>query len=203
VIVFIDAQNVHQDFKRAFLPVGAPAGAGWFHPVALAELLVSKGPEFEEWRLDQVRVYAGSPVASRQPKLAAAHDRQIAAWKAAGAVPRLRPLLYPAGWPSEKPRQKGVDVELATDVVKLAIGGAYEIGIIASTDGDLIPAIEAVYELRPGEATPRICVVQYGALKKRLNLRDASGRRLYAFRMTREDYEVVKDDTDYFRAPAH
>jgi hypothetical protein len=106
--------------------------------------------------------------------------------------------MYPAGWPSEKPRQKGVDVELATDVVKMAIAGDYEVGIIASTDGDLLPAIEAVYELRATAATPRICVVQYGDLKKRLNFRDGSGRRLFAFRLTQADYEAVRDETNYF-----
>ena len=199
VVVFIDAQNVHNDFRRAFFPADAPSGAGWFHPKALADLLVSRGPDFEEWTLKEVRVYTGSPVAWRDAYGAAAHDRQGESWEAAGAIKRTRPLYYPDDWPTERARQKGVDVELAVDVIRMAIAGEYQIGIICSTDRDLLPAIEAVYALRGTEAIPRICVVRYDGLEKRLNHRDAQGRTLHAFALTLGDFDTLKDETDYTR----
>jgi len=186
-------------FRRAFFPEDAPSGAGWFRPMALGQLLASRGPDFEDWTLAAVRIYAGSPVATRDAYAAAAHDRQVEVWRGEGVEPRLRPLYYPDGWPTERPRQKGVDVELAVDVVRMAIAREFEVGIIASTDRDLLPAIEAVYTLRGTEATPRICVVRYGDLAKRLNHTDAKGRTLHAFHLIAEDFATVQDDTDYTR----
>jgi hypothetical protein len=202
VAVFIDAQNVHNDFRRAFCPEDAAPGAGWFHPLALGQLLAARGPEFEDWTLATVRIYAGSPVPFREAYAAAAHDRQVEAWRTAGVVPRTRALLYPEGWPTQRPRQKGIDVELAVDVVRLAIAKEYEVGIIVSTDNDLLPAIEAVAVLRGFDPVPRICVVRYGDMKKRLNHRDASGRTLHAFHLIAEDFAAVRDDTDYTRPPS-
>lgn len=197
VTVFIDGQNVHQDFRRAFIEdPNAISRLGAFDPLALAKLFVSRGPDFEDWTLKDVRVYVGAPVAEREPRSAMAHDRQVAAWRSKGITVRPRPLMYPKEWPEQKARQKGVDVELAIDVVSLAIGHEYEIGILASTDTDLVPAIEAVAKVRGFEATPRICVVAYEGLLKQLRLK-GDGNRLHAFRLTRGDFEAVQDLTDY------
>lgn len=202
VVVFIDAQNVYGDFRRAFAPAEAGGNFGWFQPMALGALFAARNPEYEEWELASVRIYAGSPVASRDRYAAAAHDRQVEAWKSAGAIPRTRPLLYPAEYPREKPRQKGVDVELAVDVVRMAIAKEYEIGVIVSTDKDLLPAIEAVAVVRGTNPVPRVAVVRYGDLPKRLNYTDPQGRTLHAFHIVEEDFEAVRDDTDYTRPQA-
>jgi len=162
----------------------------------LAQRLVARGPDFEDWTLAEVRAYVGSPVAEHQPAAAAAHDRQMAAWRAWGVVPRARPLSY-LGWPALKPHQKGVDTELAVDVVRMAVTREYEIGIIMSTDTDLLPAIETVSSLRGTDAVPRICTVRYGDLNKRLYHSDGHGRRMHAFHVTAEDFQAVRDDTDY------
>ena len=198
VVVFIDGQNVHQDFRRAFVvdSHGVPSTVGAFNPMLLARRLVACGPDFEDWTLAEVRVYVGSSIAEHQSTAAAAHDRQMAAWRSWGVVPRARPLSY-LGWPAMKPHQKGVDVELAVDVVRMAVAKDYEIGIIASTDTDLLPAIETVSALRGTNAVPRICTVRYGDLSKRLYHSDAHGRRMHAFHLTAEDFQAVRDDTDY------
>ena len=198
VVVFIDGQNVHQDLRRAFVAALPAAGsrAGAFNPMSLSQLLAGRGPEFEEWTLTGVRAYVGSPIAEHQPVAAAAHDRQMAAWRAWGVVPRARPLSY-LGWPEQKPRQKGVDVELAVDVVRMAVAGDYEIGILLSTDTDLLPAIEAVASVRGAHAVPRICVVRYAGLNKRLYHSDVLGRKMHAFEIKAADFDTVRDDTDY------
>ncbi len=195
VIVFIDGQNVHQDFRRAFLSKEASSRLGAFDPLKLAQLLVSRAPDFEEWELTATRIYVGSPVPSREPENAAAHDRQVQAWRALGVIVRPRPLQYPPEWPILRPRQKGVDVELAVDVVQLT--REYEIGIIASTDTDLVPAIQAVHKLRADAPTPRICVVRYEGLSKRLSLPDTRAPNLHCFLLSRADFEAVQDLTDY------
>ena len=44
VAVFIDAQNVRGDFRRAFCPADASPSDGWFRPLALGQLIASRGP---------------------------------------------------------------------------------------------------------------------------------------------------------------
>lgn len=53
---------------------------------------------------------------------------------------KTRPLLYRNGVYI----QKGVDTLIATDMVAMAFLGHYDIAFLASGDGDLAPAVEAV-----------------------------------------------------------
>ena len=43
--------------------------------------------------------------------------------------------------------EKGVDVQLAVDMVKFAVGNTYDVAIIISRDGDFAPAVEFVKSL--------------------------------------------------------
>lgn len=62
-----------------------------------------------------------------------------------------RPLWYPLGWGSpgctEREREKGIDVSIAIDMVRMALKQEYEVGILFSRDTDLLPAVELVYDL--------------------------------------------------------
>jgi hypothetical protein len=197
VVVFVDYMNVYQDFRRAFCTGTLLPTHGQFHPVMLAGLLTGKGPEFEEWHLTGTRVYSGRPTPDRNARAAAAADRQAAAWERAGATVLTRPLQYQR---SGQARQKGVDVALAVDVVSMAHEGGYEIAVIASTDTDLVPSIEAVQRIRGTDRFPRVCVVSYNGMGKRLQLA-GSGAQPYAFRLNRADYQAVRDTTIYVDSP--
>lgn len=197
MVVFVDYMNVYQDFRRAFCAGELRPTHGQFHPVELAGLLTRKGPDFEEWQLAGTRVYSGRPTPARDARAAAAADRQTAAWANAGATVLTRPLQYPR---SGAPRQKGVDVALAVDVVSMAHERSYEIAIIASTDTDLVPSIEAVHRIRGNERFPRVCVVSYNGMGKRLQLPD-SDTQPYAFRLKHTDYDAVRDATVYVDPP--
>lgn len=107
---------------------------------------------------------------------------------------RPRPLQY---LPGQKPRQKGVDVELAVDVVRLAVEDAYDIGIVVSTDTDLLPAVEAVDRFRAKERVPRLCTVGYTGLPKKLQLSEPGARQPFVFRINRATYLAVHDSTVY------
>jgi hypothetical protein len=73
----------------------------------LGRLLVGRNSGRE---LTEVRVYRGQPDSTRDPKGYGANLRQCAAWERAGATVITRPLRYPAGWPSERAVEKGIDV---------------------------------------------------------------------------------------------
>ena len=56
----------------------------------------------------------------------------------------------PRGWPAVPAQEKGIDVGLAVDFVKPAIVGKYHVGVMMSTDNDLLPALEVVRNPDPG-----------------------------------------------------
>lgn len=148
VAVFIDYQNCYNWARRAFYNQADPSTVGHFNPRKFAEMLAGKGPG----RFDLVYcgAYCGLPDGSKDPATYAARRKQMARWTALGATPVARPLRYPHGWVPGgkiKPIEKGVDVKLAVDAVMMALRGEYEVGIIASCDSDLAPAVEAIIEL--------------------------------------------------------
>jgi len=147
VTVFIDYQNTHQTAHEAYMPFGSEVHESLLDPILLAERLVSKRAPGGE--LQQVRVYRGKPDPRREPVLASYNDKQFDAWKCdPRAMIRRRTLRYPSDWGQptchEKAREKGVDVELAIDLVRLAFEGAIEVAIVLTRDTDLVPAVEAV-----------------------------------------------------------
>ena len=72
--------------------------------------------------------------------------KQCAAWDRAGVTIIPRTLRYPYGWPNagRSAQEKGIDVALSIDFVTMAIENRYDVGILASADTDMIPALEYV-----------------------------------------------------------
>lgn len=140
-MVFVDYQNLYKGARDAFgyKAIGRAGHYGNFRPYSLGRVLVRGGNR----TLEQVRVYTGIPTPQRDRKGNAIMQRRLATWVSDN--PQVvevfpRPLKYP---PPEG-REKGVDVELAIDVVRLALDDAYDIGVIASADTDLVPALAFV-----------------------------------------------------------
>ncbi|MQA16918.1 MAG: NYN domain-containing protein [Pseudonocardiaceae bacterium] len=193
VVVFVDYQNTHLGALRAFWPSSALPASGHINPRALGDLLVSKRmANCLPSELVQVRVYRGRPEPTRQPGPAAANDRQADAWSRLGKVQAIRrPLRYPRKWPVESAHEKGVDVALAVDMVRLAIEGAYDVGVVVSADTDLLPALEAVNELGAAHVE-----VAGWWRQPRLRLR-RQPERLWCHWLNEQDYRRVEDLTNY------
>lgn len=204
LLVFVDAQNVYRDARRAFFEATAPAAPpasikGQVHAMRYGALLRSRVEAHLERpiALEQVRMYTGKPDAAREPAPAAAMERQVSAWESLGAVVCQRPLRYPSDWPAARAQQKGVDVQLSIDLVQLYLRESYDVAVVASTDTDMRPAIESVIEIA---GTPReypavfACAWNSATHKTRLWL---PGRPLYCFYLHRADYDLVEDPTRY------
>lgn len=152
VVVFVDYQNAYRAARRAFHDDSAsPAPLGQFHPERLGEYIVAIG-RHPGRVLEQVRVYRGMPDPSLDNKGYGAARRQVAAWrKAPGVDVTVRSLRYPRGYQpgraSAKPKEKGIDVQIAVDFVLMAVRDEYDVGVLMSLDTDLRPAIEAVLAL--------------------------------------------------------
>ncbi|MCA1708526.1 MAG: hypothetical protein LC808_36700 [Actinobacteria bacterium] len=80
-----------------------------------------------------------------RPRIASAvlplpSDRQAARWGRNELVHvHRRPLRYPKDWPNTPAVEKGIDVQLAIDVVRLAIQGEYD-AVRDWTDYTAIPS---------------------------------------------------------------
>src|SRR2546422_3439090 len=139
VKVFIDAQNCYRDARRAFFSPADDGPKGQISPRRFGELIVALRNAPPGRALSQVRVYTGRPNSTRDPKTYGAHMRQCARWsreKDVVVIPRS--LRYPRNWPAERPQEKGIDVQLAIDLVRGYVADEFDIAVLASTDTDLL-----------------------------------------------------------------
>ena len=112
-----------------------------------------------------------------------------------------RDLRYPPEWPRLPAQEKGIDVALAVDFVMMAARGEYDVGILFSSDTDLVPALEAVIRLRP--ADPSACeVAAWVAPGVRPRSLSVSGARIRRHLLSESDFHAVADPTDYTRGGA-
>ena len=199
VVLFLDHQNAYHRARDAFCAPGAPAKDGQIDPLALGRLLAGRVPG---GRLAGVRLYRGRPSQRRDARSYAAYvrqtDRQV--WRGKGLLALVaRDLRYPLEWPQRPAQEKGVDVALAVDLVMMVARHECDVAIVFSSDTDLLPALEAVLALRPGE--PPVCQVAAwvapGARPRALRPR---GVRLRQHLLGPDDFRAVADGTDYARA---
>lgn len=110
-----------------------------------------------------------------------------------------RDLRYPKDWPSRPAQEKGIDVALAVDFVMMVARKECEVGILFSSDTDLVPALEAVIALRPGKA-PACEVAAWAAPGARPRSLSVRGTRIVRHLLSEADYRLVADPIDYTRA---
>jgi uncharacterized LabA/DUF88 family protein len=193
LVLFVDSQNVYKNARDAFFRENDHHICGQVNPIALGQLICQKTKPISP-HLQQIRVYSGQPDASKEPRTYGANYRQRNAWLKLGVYVISRPLRYPQEWPKVKAQEKGVDVALAVDFVTMAVNGDYDIGVIASTDSDLKPALEFVYRRFSGKI--RIAVTAWRNNLKRSRL-SIEGLNVWCHYLDRNDYEKVADSTDY------
>ena len=193
--VFIDAQNTYLNAKDRIFSGGRSGVGGQFNPMALGHLISGRGgPRGAACILSDVRVYSGRPVSNKDRRSYAAHRRQSRRWTSDGATVITRGLRYPRTWPTEPAQEKGVDVALSIDFVTLAIDGAYDVGVIMSTDTDLRPALEFVRNRDPGRLHVAVAAWGTGKGDQRLSLPGAS---VWCHWLNLADCNAVADPTRY------
>jgi hypothetical protein len=102
-------------------------------------------------------------------------------------------------WPTQRAEEKGIDVKLAVDFISMAIRGDYDIGIIMSEDTDLVPALEAVINLRAMTHVHCEVAAWQPLSGPRRGLKLSGGSKLWCHYLTQADYQAVADPTDYTR----
>ena len=212
VVVFFDWQNVYKRARHAFFDEhDEDHTRGQTDAVDLALTLLEKtrarhDPDVLE--LEQIRIYRGRPTQQQDAKGYNAFQRQDGRWRRNNKIHTVyRDLKYPWDWGQpgceEKPREKGVDVAIAVDLVTMAREEAYDIAILMSADFDLQPAVDYVqhrHHMR-GE-TPVLEVAAWKAEAGARPLRlKAKNLALHCHWLDRQDYYGAEDSTNYRLAP--
>lgn len=90
------------------------------------------------------------PSSRHDPKGFGACQRQVSFWSGQALVGAItRPLNYRD---RARPVEKGIDVQIAVDFVRGAIEDKFDVGVLFSCDTDLLPALEAVIDLKGPES---------------------------------------------------
>jgi hypothetical protein len=129
----------------------------------------------------------------RDRRTYAANQRQFQAWRNLGLSVEVCPRMldYSLG----RPREKGVDVALAIDVVRRAlIDHECDVAVVVSADTDLLPAFELIVEQRGPAAIEAATWVGPNWSPKPLGLAHV---RIRQHRLDRALYQQIVDPTDY------
>jgi uncharacterized LabA/DUF88 family protein len=143
-VVFIDGQNLYHCVREAF---------GYSFPnydvLALARAICgSKG-----WNLSAVRFYTGFPDAKDDAQWNRFWTKKLLAIKRQGVHVYSRALRYRdkaiklsggATLTTRVGEEKGIDVRLAIDIIRLAHRNAYDVAVVLSQDQDLSEAADEV-----------------------------------------------------------
>lgn len=149
VHAFIDGQNLYHAVKRVF---------GYtfpnYDPLRLAQTVAALTPDRQ---LLQVHFYTGIPPLDQNPRWHAFWSEKIRAMKDAGVRVVSRTLLYSPGlvlMPDNSVqtvpigREKGIDLRIALDLLRLARHGQFDVALLFSQDGDLAEVVQEIKDLR-------------------------------------------------------
>lgn len=108
-----------------------------------------------------------------------------------------RPLKYGGG----APREKGVDVELAIDLVQLAIDDAFDVCAVASADTDLVPVLQFVAQRFPHKGLVTVAYMPDEGLDARAAL-DLPGVPVERHLIPHRDFDRMIDRRNFYDSRA-
>ena len=132
VMIFIDGSNLYHSLKGFF---------------GRADIDIGKFCQKLLGRRQLIRIYYYNARVGRKEEPERYKDQQ-AFFNSVNAVPytelRLGRLVYTGHWPNTPPYEKGVDVQLATDMITHSYKNNYDVAILVAGDNDYVGAIQAV-----------------------------------------------------------
>ena len=194
-VSFIDGQNLYRHAKDAF---------GHHHPNYDPRKLTDAVCADCGWVSHGVHFYTGVPSADRAPMWHGYWTRRLTAMRRAGIIVTSRPLRYrvervrlPDGSVHDVPveREKGIDLRLGLDVVRMARNAELDVAIMFSQDQDLA---EVAREVRDISRSANRWLKVVSAFPYGANATSPRGiNRTDWYRMDREIYDGCLDTRDY------
>ena len=131
VMIFIDGSNLYHSLKNFFKRTDIDIGR-------LGNKLLDRR------RLIRVYYYNAKVGLKEEPQR---YRDQQAFFASVSAIPycelRLGRLVY-INWPNAPPYEKGVDIQLATDMITHSFKNNYDVAILVASDNDYVGALQAV-----------------------------------------------------------
>lgn len=124
----------------------AKTAFGYRFPNYAVRALASAVAQERGWKLCETRFYTGLPRLERDPARYRFWISKLAAMGRDGVYTFQRSLRYDPA-PPHHAHEKGIDVRIALDLLRLAIENAYDVAIIFSQDQDLAEAVLDVYAI--------------------------------------------------------
>ena len=157
-MIFIDGSNMYHSlknyFRRADLDIGRFSG----------RLL-------DKRRLVRVYYYNAKVGQKEEPER---YKDQQKFFDGIAAIPytelRLGRLVY-NNWPNSPPYEKGVDIQLATDMITHSFKDNYDVAILVAGDSDYVGALQAVKD-----NGKNVEVALFGKERTSMQLRNVSDR---------------------------
>ncbi len=157
-MVFIDGSNLYHSLKGSFQRTDIDIGK-------FCQRLLEKR------RL--IRIYYYNAVVGRREE-PERYQRQQAFFASVNTIPycelRLGRLVY-NNWPNSPPYEKGVDIQLTTDLLTHSFKNNYDVAILVAGDTDYVGALQAVKD-----NGKNVEVALFGRERTSVPLRDVADR---------------------------
>ena len=146
-VVFVDGQNLFHAAREAF---------GYTYPNYDVRLLAESVCAGRDWQLTQARFYTGIPDPQDDPRWHHFWSAKLAVMGRQGVHVYSRSLRYrnrtvhlPDGTTHTflAGEEKGIDVRIALDIIRMAHRGAYDVGLVLSQDQDLSEVADEIREI--------------------------------------------------------
>ena len=194
-VSFFDGQNLFRRAKAAF---------GHYHPNYDPKKLSDAICEARGWANYGVRFYTGIPDERRNPRWYGYWERRFLGMRRIGIEVIARPLRYnvenimlPDGGTSTivTAQEKGIDLRIGLDVVRMARLDQLDVAMIFSQDQDLAEVAEEIREISRSEDRWLKVVSAFPVSPAVPRARGIN--RTDWFRMDQEFYDACLDTMDY------
>ncbi len=192
---FVDGQNLFHAVKEAF---------GYTYPNYDVKALAERACSQNGWQLKETRFYTGVPCRQENPSWGRFWEKKLLLMSRSGIHTFSREIRYrnqTVVLPNGKEqtvtvgREKGVDIRIALDVVRLARESKYDVAIIFSQDQDFS---EVADEIRAIARQQERWVKIASAFPVSPTRRDNRGiNKTDWIPIDREAYEACIDSRDY------
>ncbi len=195
VIGFVDGQNVFYAAKQAF---------GYSYPNYDPKRLTEVVATAQDWNAFGVRFYTGIPDAIDNPFWHHFWTAKLAVMGTQGVVSYARPLRYrnqtialPAGGSTTVlvGQEKGIDVRIALDIVRLARSGEFDVALVFSQDQDLSEVADEIRAIASEQGRWIKIASAYPSSPTSTNRRGIN--RTDWIRLDRATYDLALDPRDY------
>jgi hypothetical protein len=188
VVSFFDCQNL---FKSAYEQWKYPYPN--FDPLKLSRLLIGKY-HCEGWRFTGVRLYTGIHEAKVNPSLHAFWTKKLTAVK--NIYPQAFIFTSPLRYDKNGiPREKGVDIRIALDLIRMARKNEFDVAMLFSQDNDFS---EVAVEIRAiSKEYDRWIKIASAFPSNLANRKNKGVRKTDWLRISKEDYDSCIDTADY------